>query len=449
MKRILFKVTCAICLILVPLNTVSEVYSARADVNYAADDYIDFTYRLTQSTSSMQIWTTLPAEKVYKNSPIPLDEGSEVLVYAAKNEFEPFQIVAQPTGSGPVLVNLENFGAGITTAMYQVDYVDIASPTDYLGQSGSKPDPLWPIENGASIELTAGQNTPLWLTVYVPAATPSGEYTTSLTIGTTSIPVKLHVFDFTIPDQLHVKSQMNFSHQTVLSAYGVPGYSSEYWAYVDMMKQFFIDHRLTPKSALWPGGVTSSGGGPFIDYDCNGTLTDKDGIWGFEDPAAKYLDGTAMNNGVGFPSYMAMTFQNNDPSNDQRPTSFCGQTRTSGDWATADNLNTPYNQLWFEYISALEDYLQGLGYLDRIYHYIANEPQNQADYDAVAWYAQALKNAAPNMKLMVSEEPKPDIFNHPLYTGVKLDIWLPHWGIHYDPAISWDRHKNYGEETWI
>ena len=79
---------------------------------------------------------------------------------------------------------------------------------------------------------------------------------------------------------LHIKSQMNFSHETILNAYSVPGYADEYWMYVDIMKQFFIDHRLTPKSVLWPGGVTSSGGGPFIDYDCNGTLTDQYGDLG-------------------------------------------------------------------------------------------------------------------------------------------------------------------------
>ena len=81
----------------------------------------------------------------------------------------------------------------------------------------------------------------------------------------------------------------------------VPG--SEYWNYVEMMNQFFIDHRLTPKSPLWPGGVTTAsstegGAYPFIDYDCDtGTFTDNDNIWGFEDPAARYLDGSGLMDG--------------------------------------------------------------------------------------------------------------------------------------------------------
>ena len=68
-------------------------------------------------------------------------------------------------------------------------------------------------------------------------------------------------------------------------------------------------------------------------------------------------------------------------------------------------------------MAALQDYLKGLGYLDRSYYYMANEPQDQADYDAVAWYSQELKKVAPNFKLMVSEEPKPEIYNHPTYSG--------------------------------
>ncbi len=228
--------------------------------------------------------------------------------------------------------------------------------------------------------------------------------------------------------------------------------------YVDKIKQYFIDHRLTPKSSLWSGGLTSNGGAPYIDYNCAGILSDPHGIWGFEAPAQRYLDGTGLmqgtftqpfNEGTGFPSSMAITFNNNDASDDQRPSIFCGLTRSANDWYTADNPDSPYNQNWFSYITAIQNYLTSLGYIDRAYYYFANEPQDQADYDAVAWYSRYLKSAAPNLKLMVSEEPKPQIFNHPDYTSdSQIDIWLPVLH-HYDSATSFDRKKNHGEATWI
>lgn len=146
---------------------------------------------------------------------------------------------------------------------------------------------------------------------------------------------------------------------------------------------------------------------------------------------------------------MTATFRNNDASADQRPDSFCGQSRTSGDWYPNNNPNTAYNQKWFQYMTAMQNYLNSQGYLDEAYYYFANEPQNQADYDAVAWYSQEIKKAAPNLKLMVSEEPKPEIYAHPAYTGAKIDIWLAFLGITFNPDVALERLKNHNEETWI
>lgn len=450
---------------------------------------IPLTFRLSQSTDAYQFWTTPPSERVFKDDAIPSESGAEVPVFAAKNEFEPFQVVVQPTTSGNVTVEIGEFGAGITAEIYQVDYVPITEATDSLGRTGDYPDPLWPLENGASVPVVAGENTAFWFSLAVPRTTPQGDYTTNVTIGGVSIPVRLHVFGFALPDERHVKSQMNVSHQAILEKYGVSGTGDDYWQYVRNFKRFFFNHRLTPKSPLWPGGVTGGRAAPFIDYDCEThTLTDNDGIWGFEILAEQYLDGTLFqeesqhalsppipasvrpqqqttlflylpiiirsgpdvepSEPTGFPSFMAATFGNNDSSQDQRPGTLCGQTRSEADWYTAANPNTPYNQAWFTYMGALQEYLRTTGYLDKAYYYFANEPQDQADYDAVAWYSQELKKAAPDFKLMVSEEPKPEIYNHATHTGAKIDIWLPVLN-QYNPDVSHERARNHGEETWI
>ncbi|MBN1541479.1 DUF4091 domain-containing protein [candidate division KSB1 bacterium] len=404
-----------------------------------------YTHKLSQSTSALTLWTTCPSERVFKNATPPAQVDDRIRVYAAKNEFEPFILVARPAVSGPVTVSIGDFGNGISFELYQVKTVPITQTSDNLGQLGDYPDPLWPIENGQSLSLVANENTVWWISLEIPSSAPAGDYQTTVTVGGIAVPVHLHVFDFALPEEVQVKSQMNFSFQNILSKYSVPGTGAEYWIIVDKVKQFFIDRRLTPKSALWPGGLTSGGGAPFIDYDCAGALSDPHGIWGFEHPADKYLNGNGFNNGTGFPSFMAATFQNNDASVDQRPSAFCSVTRQASDWYTGDNPSSAYNQSWFAYINALQGYLQNLGYLDKAYYYFANEPQDQADYDAVAWYSKQLKAAAPNFKLMVSEEPKSEIYSQP---GAKIDIWLP--VLHnFDPAESNDRFLNHDEETWI
>lgn len=408
-----------------------------------------YTFQLTQSTTALALWTAPPSKRIFKTDPMPTATGNEIKLYAAQNEVEPFQLVVKPTTTGPLVVTVGDFGSGITTELYQVQYVNLTQATDSLGRTGDYPDPLWPLANGATVTLTAGESTAFWISVAVPKGTPAGDYPMQVQVGALTVPVRLHVFNFAIPDQLHVDSQMNFSHETILQSYGVNGTGDEYWFYVDKIKQFFIDHRLTPTSPLWSGGLTSNGGAPYIDYACaTKTFSDPYGIWGFEAPARKYLAGQGFNDGVGFPSFMAMSFRNNDASADQRPPTFCGQTRSASDWYPGNNPAAVYNQQWFAYMKAIQDYLAALGYLDKAYYYFANEPQDQADYDAVAWYSQELKKAAPNLRLMVSEEAKPAIYAHPSYPGAKIDIWLPVLN-QYDPTVAHARARDHGEETWI
>jgi hypothetical protein len=424
----------------------------------SADDTESYTYKLTQSTSAYQFWTTPPSERVFKDAAVPTATGTEVKVYAAQNEFEPFQVVVKPTSSGNVAVSIDAFGGGITSEIYQVKYVNITQATDSLGRTGPYPDPLWPLANGATVAVTANENTAFWFSLSVPPGTASGDYTTNVHIAGISLPVRLHVFNFAIPDQLHVASQMNFSYQTILDKYGVSGTGANYWMYVDKIKQYFIDHRLTPSSVLWSGGLTAGGtfAQPYIGYNCGThTFTDSGDIWGFEDPAARYLGGSGLmegtytmpfNGGVGFSTFMAASFADNDPSWDQRPSPFCGQTRGASDWL--QNPTSAYNQAWFDYITAMQNYLSSQGYLGQAYHYFANEPQDQADYNAVAWYSRYAHQAASNLKLMVSEEPKPEIYANSSYPNAHIDIWLPVLQA-YNPTVSYDREQNHDEETWI
>ena len=414
------------------------------------------TYRLTQSTASYNLWTCPPTVKVFKTDAVPATSKSAVQVYAARNEFEPFLVVVKPAASGNVTVSCGSFGAGITQLMYQVKYVTVTSATDMRGGTGEYPDPLWPLENGATVALTAGQNTAFWITLQVPPSTPAGNYTANVTVGGIAVPVALHVFDFELPGNLSVASSLGFSQQDVLTKYGA-GFSD--WAFMDKWRQFFIDHRLTPQVPLWPNGLTTSGGAPLVSYNCaTQTLSDPDGIWGFEMPAARWLGGSGLlggqftapfNDGVGFPSYLAVGPMWGDPSVDPRPSSMCGTGLGAGDWYTANNPTSAYNLKWFAYVGALRNYLAGLGYLDKSYYFMANEPVDQADYDAIAWHSRYLKAAAPDLRLMVSEEPKPAITGNVNYVNDgQVDTWLTYAGL-YDPAAAADREANHGETSWL
>ncbi|MEZ4674022.1 MAG: hypothetical protein R2932_07225 [Caldilineaceae bacterium] len=181
-------------------------------------DQEPYTYTLSQSTSTLQVWTAPPSHRVFQDETPPTVIDNEVPVYAAANEFEPLQIIIQPTQATQVQVTIGNFGSGITAELYQVAYVNVTQTSDSLGRAGPYPDPLWPLANGATVNLAANQNTAFWINVSVPKGTAAGDYPMQVQIGDIMIPVRLHVFNFAMPDELHVKSQMNFSHQAILSS---------------------------------------------------------------------------------------------------------------------------------------------------------------------------------------------------------------------------------------
>ena len=132
MKKALF------CLLLLLVSVFPQPTRVAAA---SPPDWEAYTYALSQSTSAYQFWTTAPSERVFKNSPVPTASGSEVKLYAACNEFEPFVLVVKPAASGNVTVTLDSFGAGITAELYQVKYVNITTTSDSLGQTGPYPDP--------------------------------------------------------------------------------------------------------------------------------------------------------------------------------------------------------------------------------------------------------------------------------------------------------------------
>ncbi len=139
-------------------------------------------------------------------------------------------------------------------------YINLDKNTDNLGRTGLYPDPLYPLSQGENFVLEPMVNQPIWITLHTENAVAAGDYNLTVLVNEIAVPLKVHVFDFSIPKELHIKSQINVSTKRVLDKYGVTGTHENYWKYVDSFKQFMIDHRLTPKSALWSGGLTSRGG---------------------------------------------------------------------------------------------------------------------------------------------------------------------------------------------
>lgn len=165
--------------------------------------------------------------------------------------------------------------------------------------------------NYGNYSLIAGENLPLWILFNASSETLPGTYDFLLKIGLISVPIKVKVFGFQLPKEIHFYSQMNINFNAVLTKYSANKVSEAYFQVLEKFKVWLIQHRITPAGSLWSGGLTSAGC-PYISYNCEDkSWSDKYGIWGFEANAKRYIQGeNGFNNGFGWPNFMALGLKN-------------------------------------------------------------------------------------------------------------------------------------------
>lgn len=409
----------------------------------------NYFFNVTSNFNST-IWIAPPTWKVSRDTIAPSATNRIIDLSAARNEYEPVQIVTRTSIGGTRSLNLGASWSGpsgnvITATLHDVAYgVGVCA----VGE----PDNLNPANFGAGISVCAGNNQVFWLTVYVPTNAAPGIYSNTLTCFlsgfTTTIPIRVRVFNFTLPAQVSFSSLVNWSFS---------GTSND--AFV--VKKWFADHRLTPTPVTWPSAMQhtitwDSGANPLPCggfYDENNVSPQFSIRW----LADQYIAGNGFNNGVGFPNFIAEQFNS---SVQPRPSTFCGQSIT-GDPRGADYGTTNYNNAWKNFLAALQKYCDptvatnsggnpfGRDYLSKAIYYVMNEPQTAADYNLAAWLATLSRQAAPKLRLMISEEAKPEIYDNPLYPGQGYDIWLARLE-NYAVAMgnSLLRRRDHGEQTW-
>ena len=394
------------------------------------------------------VWSAPVVEKILQTQTAPVAEAP-LRISAARGELESFQLVVRSATSQSVAIGISPFVKGAdrietgNVELFRVDYVPLTQLSDAFGRIGNWPDPLYPLVLGTSVSLAPNVSQPLWFTVEVPGDAPAGLYQATVTIGGRSVPVQLEVFDFTLPPQQLLEGEWGFGWSQVVDRYrGTVGGSVQpcYWDLVDALYEQFARDRLVPKGVGWPAGLNYPGG---VEYDCNGNLDpDAWGDWDFETLAGDYLRGAALDNGVGFDSFLIRGPANNWPP-DSRPSSFCDQSR-----GTDPPGSSAYNTKWFQYWSAVSDYLwANPDYAQKGYYHIVNEPQTFDDYDIVAYLAQQTKQAAPYVRILVSEQVEPAIYANGSYPGAEIDIWMPTIS-NYQPRRAQERQRDHGESVW-
>ena len=178
-------------------------------------------------------------------------ESNQLVIFAKKTlenlTIETTDLIAE-TGSKKNLISKKNIKC------FVVGYVKTQKPGYDVSYVGYWPDPL---EEKAAITIKENTIQPLWIQIYTPKDTPSADYLGEIILKyagskTKSIKLKVHVFNFFLPKENHLKTAFDFYDSGLRRMYvkkeGED--SQEYNGRLSQLKtKYYLDmikHRLMP-----------------------------------------------------------------------------------------------------------------------------------------------------------------------------------------------------------
>jgi glycosyl hydrolase family 123 len=361
---------------------------------------------MTPDTRAPLWWTIHALVKIRPNDTVPETTANRAEIAAARNEFEPFQIVLRPESSdlndtdaeasdlrGPhgAIIGREN------VHLYLEEYEKLEHTSGGGGESaGEWPDPLVPRvdqyagerRNAFPFRVRAGTNQPIWVEVYVPPETPPGRYDGRIQITADRIvpivvPFQLLVRSFTLPSTSSFQTSFGLSGINVLKQH-----RGRYTSDEDLL----AITKLYAKATLWHR-ITVHGGTflppRFMEKDGKAQI----GWTAYDAEVAPFLNGEIFTKGE--PLYGAK-FSSID-------------LRTSNE-ADTDELKVKYWRAWVQHFVER-------GWLDRLFLYAWDEPQ-RTDLLKVAHLAGLAKQADPRLAVLVTTSYEPSM-------AAGVDIWAP------------------------
>jgi len=387
----------------------------------------DYGYRLTPTTGSATVWWCDATRKVPRQRAVPESVGDAVRLEAARHDYEAAQIVVRPssdlkglTAEATDLLGPE--GRRIPAAnieILRVYYHYVHHPTDATGVRDWWPDALPPLDQ--PLEIAAGQNQPLWLLVYVPQDALPGDYSGSVRLAAegfaAEVPLRLHVWDFALPERNHLETAFGLSVHNIWQYHGLTT-EEDRRRVLDLYFQSFARHRISPydPTPLDPIRVrfVPDADPPRADVDFSAFDT------AMAEAVKRYhFSGLRLGTqGMGGGTFHARY----EPK--------------IGDFGEA----TPqYQAMFSSYVGQLEQHFRERGWLDMAYVYWFDEPAPR-DYEFVANGMRRLQRYAPGLRRMLTEEPGDNEL-----AGL-VDIWCP-VSHNYDHAEA-EKRRAHGERFW-
>jgi hypothetical protein len=379
-------------------------------------------------TRGLGVWWCESGWKVGRERALPeptRGKPKPVSVSAARGEFEPVQVVLRPEQDCQLLwaeVILSRKGRGkaapIAVRIDEVAYVQVTHPTDPTCRPGWYPDPLPAL--AFPLALSSGKNQPLWLTFHVARDAEPGDYRGELklrtSLGEVRVPLQVHVYDFTLPEETHLKSALGLGTDTVNRYQCLEVQHDQAMAFDNYLANF-AEHRISPYSFYdyAPIDVRFLGEGTNKHAQVDFTR--------FDQAAERWLDRAHFN-----------TFQL--PLRGMGGGTF--YSRHLGELEGFQEGTPEFARLFQDYLGQIERHLEQRGWLRKAFVYWFDEPAAK-DFEFVGQGMERLKAAAPGIKRMLTVEPQPPLLG-------QVDIWCgltPKW----TPELVSERRQA-GERVW-
>ena len=260
---------------------------------------VGYGERLGSSDAGIAVWWATSGWKVSRTRRAPTRPGTSVTLSLARNESEAAQIVVRPDRDLKGLTarpagDLKSAAGDTLPAaaleVLRVRYVAVEYASDELGGTGEWPDPLPPFAGG--IEVAAGTNQPLWVLVRAPREARAGVYEGAIALRaegfTEDVPIRVEIYDFTLPETSSCRSLFGFSAGNVVRYHNLKS-DGDRRTVLDKYLRSFSEHRISPYNPapldglsytfktglLWEGGkvvaAAHGGAGALLVQDASTT----------------------------------------------------------------------------------------------------------------------------------------------------------------------------------
>jgi hypothetical protein len=328
--------------------------------------------------------TKIKPQDAFPNSPV-----KRAALYAARNEFEPFQIVLRAESQDIAGVDIEfsdlrtSQGSIISQnniTVYSEQFLNITQPSVIGGEAGLWPDPLIPQvdrytherRNAFPFTLRRGRNQPLWVEVFVPELARPGKYEGLASISRGGkvayvIPIGLTVWAFVLPTTATLRSSFGLNGIALLKKHrGRYTNDDDLYALTRVYAKAALQHRISIHGgSMVPPKFESDGGRMRFDWR------------GYDAEVGPFLNGGAIPEG--------------EPLHGARATSV--ELRTPKTFPRDDQRS--------EYWAASVQHFQQAGWSDRLFLYLWDEPA-AADYPKVLERGRASLLASPGIRNLLT-----------------------------------------------